>query len=227
MLKLFRLWPKRNWNPLRRLPLRLACAATGAALLLAGYPPASAAAAPQPAAAAAQPARTAEPADGGAGAMEPDQGAAAFLRGREAAPVVLRKVYLCGVETQPLGRLEAEEVHRLLLEQPRLTATVDSGEVLLTEWIDDLSDACRRSATFGVDADGSLTLFEGPPEEEKVIKTFYQLDLQHMESSLPKEELDRLFGGIRVEDKDEYNSVLSSYGDFAVGVSQGAMHQTY
>ncbi|QJC52874.1 hypothetical protein HGI30_15745 [Paenibacillus albicereus] len=223
MLKLFRLWTKRKWKLQRRLPLRLACIAAGAALLLAGYPPELAAASPV----ASVPAAASAPAEHGARAKESDDGAAAFLRDREAAPVVLRKVYLCGVETQPLGRLEAEEVHRLLLEQPRLTATVEGGEVLLTETVDDLSASCRQSATFGVDAGGSLTLFEGPPKEEKVIKTFYQLDLQHMESSLPKEELDRLFGGIRVQDKDEYNSVISSYGDFAVDASRGAMKHTY
>ncbi|SDT30464.1 forespore regulator of the sigma-K checkpoint [Paenibacillaceae bacterium GAS479] len=216
MLLLFSLWNLLKRKMLRK-PLRLACSLTAAAALLTfGFPvyAASAEAAP------VQTSTTVKPAGNGGGA-------ASFLHEGKAVPVILRRSYLCGEESQPLGTLSPEDVHRLLLEQPRLTASVEGDSVVLSEQINDLSDTCRRSATFGVDSGGSLTLFEGPPKEEKVMKTFYQLDLRYMESSLPKEELDRLMSGIRVQDKDEFNSILSSYDDYAVGNSEGAMQRTY
>ncbi|MCM3746694.1 BofC C-terminal domain-containing protein [Paenibacillus pasadenensis] len=216
MFLLFSLWNQLKRKFLRR-PLRLACSlAAAAALLLPGLQADAAALYGGDA-----------PGKSSAQRQETDGGAASFLNDGKAAPVTLRRVYLCGEETQPLGQLPPEEVHRMLLEQPRLTATVEGAAVVLTEQINDLSDNCRRSATFGVDSGGSLTLFEGPPKEEKVMKTFYQLDLQHMESALPKEELQRLISGIRVQDKDEFNSVLSSFGDYAVGASRGTMQHTY
>ncbi|MNJ80872.1 hypothetical protein D3C77_794150 [compost metagenome] len=61
-----------------------------------------------------------------------------------------------------------------------------------------------------------MSLFEGKPQEKKVIKTFFQLDVETMESVLPEEVLKQLNHGIRVQDTSEYNSVLSTFSDFAV-----------
>nr|WP_246427575.1 BofC C-terminal domain-containing protein [Paenibacillus phyllosphaerae] len=97
----------------------------------------------------------------------------------------------------------------------------------MQQWIDDLSDACKESATFGVDKSGNLSLFDGPPKKEKVLRTFFQLDVNFMESSLPKEQVEQLTTGIRVTDKDEYNSVLSTFSDYAVGRSERVMKSTY
>ncbi|MNW53303.1 hypothetical protein D3C74_308610 [compost metagenome] len=63
-------------------------------------------------------------------------------------------------------------------------------------------------------------MFEGPPKNEKVIKTFFQLDVETMESALPNEVLKQLKQGIRVQDASEYNSVLSTFSDFALEQDQ-------
>lgn len=68
---------------------------------------------------------------------------------------------------------------------------------------------------FGVDRDGQLVLFDGPPREERTIRTFFQLDIERMESSLPRSYVEQLKKGIRVADADEFNSVLSTLADFA------------
>ncbi|WP_205417309.1 BofC C-terminal domain-containing protein, partial [Klebsiella pneumoniae] len=52
--------------------------------------------------------------------------------------------------------------------------------------------------------------YQGEPDEEKVIRTFFQLDVGTMESSLPEGVLEQLHKGIRIQDVDEYNSVLST-----------------
>ena len=151
-----------------------------------------------------------------------------FLQGDAPSAVRMKKVYLCGEETRLLGMKTPGEVLGLLRAHPEWTAEMDEERsIVLTETVDDLSDACRGSATFGVDSGGNLTLFQGPPKEEKVMKTFYQLDLQYLESSLPKNELDKLLSGIRVQDRDEFNSVLSTYNDYALNSSRGAMQRTY
>jgi forespore regulator of the sigma-K checkpoint len=56
-----------------------------------------------------------------------------------------------------------------------------------------------------------------------VVRTFFQLDVRSLESSLSKERLHELAGGIRVSDKNEYNSVLSTYSDYALQKSRGVM----
>ncbi|MNI91319.1 hypothetical protein D3C73_1489620 [compost metagenome] len=90
----------------------------------------------------------------------------------------------------------------------------------LEEYIEGLSEGCQEDGYIGVDKNGNLSLFEGPPDEEKVIKTFFQLDVGTMESALPEEVLKQLKQGIRVQDVSEYNSVLSTFSDFALEQNQ-------
>jgi forespore regulator of the sigma-K checkpoint len=131
--------------------------------------------------------------------------------------VELRRVYLCGEEVQQLGKMNAKQTIRLMQRHPEWSGHLSpGGTVILEERINDLSPACKESAVFGIDHDGRLSLFDGPPERQKVLRTFYQLDVQYMESSLPKERIDALQRGIRISDVDELNSILSTYSDYAL-----------
>ena len=47
------------------------------------------------------------------------------------------------------------------------------------------------------------------------MRTFFQLDVGSMESSLPRDVIQRLEEGIRIQDMEEYNSVLSTFSDYA------------
>lgn len=148
---------------------------------------------------------------------------------KEAVPVVLQRIYVCGEEMEPLGRMGSHEVVMLLSEHPEFNATMhtDQETVVLVQRIEDISDYCREHAHFGVDKRGNFSLFDGAPREEKVMRTFFQLDIRYMESSLPQRQLDLLNEGIKVKDIDEYNSVLSTFSDYAVQQDEKAMKQAY
>lgn len=139
--------------------------------------------------------------------------------------VHLRTSYVCGVEEQVIGSLDADSIYTLLNNNPSWKGKIDaSGEVWLEETVtDDLSPACKEQAYMSVDANGNLTLFDGPPQEEKVLRTFFQLDIDSMESSLPKDVLKQLQDGIRIQDIDEYNSVLSTFSDYARDLAENVM----
>lgn len=88
--------------------------------------------------------------------------------------VHLKTTYVCGVEEQKLGRLNADSIYELLNKNPQWQGRInDDGEVWLERSISDLSPECKRQAYMSVDANGNLTLFDGPPEEEKVLRTFF------------------------------------------------------
>jgi forespore regulator of the sigma-K checkpoint len=130
--------------------------------------------------------------------------------------VWLRKVYVCGEETASLGLMNGSEIDRLFQEHAEWTIDRrDDGSVVFTEYVNDLSPACKESAYFGIDQDGNLTLFQGLPAEENIIRTFFQLDIQYLESSLPRETVRQLYEGIRIRDVEEFNSVLSTFSTFA------------
>jgi forespore regulator of the sigma-K checkpoint len=131
--------------------------------------------------------------------------------------VFAQKMYVCGQETAKVGRLKAGEITRYHLAHPqdnmKLTA---QGEVFFIEQVEDLSAKCKQNAFFGLDKNGNLTLFDGLPNHEQVIRTFFQLNVEHLKTSLPRGTLDQLKKGIRVSDLAEYNSVLSTFSDYAI-----------
>lgn len=68
-----------------------------------------------------------------------------------------------------------------------------------------------------------MKLFKGPPVQEKVLKTFFQMDMGSLKSSLPESIWKELHEGIRVQDIEEYNSVLSTFSDYAREAAEHVM----
>lgn len=131
--------------------------------------------------------------------------------------VVLQTEYICGVETEQLGRMDIPRLKILLAQHPEWEAKITSSDTMqLNQRVEDLSPICKQEAYISIDAAGNLKLYEGKPAEENVIRTFFQLDVGTLESSLPEGVLEQLQEGIRIQDKDEYDSVISTFSDFAV-----------
>lgn len=138
--------------------------------------------------------------------------------------VVLIKQYICGQESEPLGTMSAAEIVRLWTNHPDWNGErTDKDTIRFVEQIDDLSENCKGNAYMSVDKDGHLSLFEGPPEQKKVIRTFFQIDVDFLESSLPRETVASLYRGIRIHDISEYNSVISTFSEYAVDVTEKVM----
>lgn len=136
--------------------------------------------------------------------------------GRGKREVFVHKQFVCGEEIRQLSPLAPEEIVSLTKEHPNARVSLDeSGKVHLVETVEDLAPKCKENAYFGLDKNGNLTLFEGIPEQERVIRTFFQLDVQHMKSSLPSDAVNQLYSGIRVSDLADYNSVLSTFSEYA------------
>ncbi|CAM4365851.1 BofC C-terminal domain-containing protein [Paenibacillus tarimensis] len=149
-------------------------------------------------------------------------------RSKQPVPVSMKRIYLCGEESQDVGLRTSSQIIRMLQSNPGWTAVMDQeGTVVIEERVDDLSPACKESAVFGISKDDYLSLFEGPPSRNQVLRTFYQLDVRFMESSLPEEQVRALHEGIRVTDREEFNSVLSSFSEYALPVNRDQQDLTY
>lgn len=136
----------------------------------------------------------------------------------------LLKSYVCGEEKSTLGQQTSEQLLNMQMKHPNWLLSISpNGEVTFTENIEDLSPACKEKAVFGIDGSSNLSLFNGTPAKDNVIRTFFQLNIKHLESSLPPDTVEKLREGIRISDMEEYNSVLSTFSDYAVEETEKAM----
>lgn len=132
--------------------------------------------------------------------------------------VTKKNGYVCGEETIVLGEWTGRQIAEKLEQEPdwKLWKAADQ-QVTLSEEIEDLSPSCKESAYFGLDRDGNLSLFEGLPEQNRVLRTFFQIDIEYLKSSLPHETVDQLYNGIKITEYEDYNSVISTFADYAIG----------
>lgn len=130
--------------------------------------------------------------------------------------VILKRTYVTGeIEIEKRDEV-IESTQQLLKRYEGWKLTHRQGNEFTFELrINDLSPTCKANGYFGINEKGELSLFDGVPEKEKVIQTFFQIDTKKIESYLPKEELTMLKRGIRVQEVEEYNSILSTFSEFA------------
>lgn len=129
--------------------------------------------------------------------------------------LVLTRTYLCGVRDEEYKPVTANRLADMMADYKGWEiVSADAHKLILLKREHDLSPACKENGYFGLNEDGMLTLFHGLPKEQEVVQTFYRINTAKMEASLSKEELENLKQGIRIHDLAEYNSVLSTYGEF-------------
>lgn len=161
------------------------------------------------------PGRTQESGEAGpAGGIVP---VAAPLEEETGFEVVLHKRYLCGEQYESLGYYTEREAEALLRDHADWKLEgIDGDRLVYAVEVEDFSPACRNNAYFGLDGNNSLALFEGKPGEGRIIRTFFQVDVEHLANSLPRETVAELLDGIKVTDYAEYSSVLSTFSEFAL-----------
>lgn len=135
--------------------------------------------------------------------------------------LVLARTYLCGVRDEEHKPVAGDRLAEMMAEYNGWEIiSADSAKMILMKREHDIAPACKQNGHFGISADGILTLFNGLPSEQDVVQTFYRINTQKMEASLSKVEVEKLKQGIRVRDLAEYNSVLSTYGEFQLSIEE-------
>jgi forespore regulator of the sigma-K checkpoint len=129
--------------------------------------------------------------------------------------LTLKKAYVCGVEEEEQQTKMVASKDQIQKDYPDWQIVSNEGNTYTLEKnVQDLAPICKEKGYFGLSKSGVLTLFEGPPQDDKVIQTFFQINTKKLRSGLPPHELELLHQGIRIKDLAEYNSILSTYGEF-------------
>ncbi|MBB6451901.1 forespore regulator of the sigma-K checkpoint [Salirhabdus euzebyi] len=85
------------------------------------------------------------------------------------------------------------------------------GKVVFQKKVDDLSPSVKQNGYFGLDEDNVLSIFNGKPQQNKVIKAFYEIDVGKLESH----RMDQLKAGIKIEKRSTFEDVMKTYRDYA------------
>lgn len=83
----------------------------------------------------------------------------------------------------------------------------EEGRMIFERNIEDLSPASKETGHFGLTEDGILSIFDGRPADDKVIQTFFQIDVGKLESS----RREQLMDGIPVESWYHFESMLQAF----------------
>ncbi|ARK29204.1 intercompartmental signaling factor BofC [Halalkalibacter krulwichiae] len=125
--------------------------------------------------------------------------------------VILERVYLDGEMSQ-------ERIKETIWSIEDFWAFYDDwvlidqneNEMIFRKEINDISPLLKMNGYFGITEDGTLSIYEGEPNKDKIIQSFFQLDTTKLKSKQRME----LVRGIPVQDLKHYEEVLQVFAEY-------------
>jgi forespore regulator of the sigma-K checkpoint len=127
--------------------------------------------------------------------------------------VILQRLYVD-------GEISEEKVEEKILSMEDFWASYDTwsivdqseGSITFQKSVDDISPLLKANGYFGIAGDGTLSIFKGKPDSNNVIQSFFQIDMEKLESR----QHSNLKNGIPIKSKERYNQLLESYKNFSL-----------
>lgn len=127
--------------------------------------------------------------------------------------IVLQRAYLDGEmsEEKVQERIFAMEDFWAKYEEWQLI-DMEQGKAVFRQEVDDISPLLKANGYFGLTSDGVLTIFNGRPDADNIIQSFFQIDLGRLESI----KRDQLQKGIPIKNKHCYEEVLETFTPYTL-----------
>jgi len=132
--------------------------------------------------------------------------------------VHLEKTFIDGVKIVNISKTHFISLENILTKYSGFRLSkCNERDVFLSKKIDDLSPISKTAGIIGLKDGNVLTLYNGNPKENKIIQTFFQIDINALEADAAK----KLNQGIRITNKNQYEMLLHSLSKIAINhVSQ-------
>ncbi|WAA11573.1 BofC C-terminal domain-containing protein [Fervidibacillus halotolerans] len=124
--------------------------------------------------------------------------------------IFLRQSYLDGETSEtviPTYVNDSQQDLQRYLDQGWELRDQNAERIILEKRVNDISPLLKSNGFFGITEDGTLSIFDGKPDENKVIHSFFQIDIKKLEVR-KQEELKK---GIPVRSKDTYFQVIQAF----------------
>jgi forespore regulator of the sigma-K checkpoint len=126
--------------------------------------------------------------------------------------VILERIYLDGEISEEVIQETcwSKENFWAKYDQWRLI-DMDGSTMVFRKQVDDISPLLKANGYFGITEDGVLTIFNGRPDQLRIIQSFFQIDIKKLESKKQEE----LLQGIPIKTKDRYVEVLETFKQYS------------
>ncbi|WP_242698292.1 BofC C-terminal domain-containing protein [Bacillus sp. SD088] len=88
---------------------------------------------------------------------------------------------------------------------------IDEKRVIFEREVNDISPLLKVNGFFGLQEDGTLSIFNGSPDQEDIIHSFFQIDMKKLEGN-KREELKK---GIPIQTKETFTEVLETMKQYS------------
>jgi forespore regulator of the sigma-K checkpoint len=128
--------------------------------------------------------------------------------------VILERIYLDGEVSEEITEETVVSMKSIWKKYKGWQLVdMDDEQIVFQKVVNDISPLSKANGYFGLTKDGTLSIFEGKPNESsRVIQSFFQIDIKKLESH----QHEQLKKGIRVVSKARYKDIIETYRDFAL-----------
>jgi forespore regulator of the sigma-K checkpoint len=129
-----------------------------------------------------------------------------------AMKIVLERIYLDGEVSEEIVQEDIFSLENFWAKYDQWKLKdIDESKVVFSKQVDDISPLLKSNGYFGISDKGVLTIFNGKPDQARIIQSFFQIDTKKLESWKQKELLD----GIPIKNKDHYVKVLETFKSYS------------
>jgi forespore regulator of the sigma-K checkpoint len=127
--------------------------------------------------------------------------------------VILQRVYVDGDVSEEIVTEKAKAPAEILEKYKKWRLVRWNGNrFVFQSRVDDISPLLKANGYFGITEQGILTIFDGKPENARIIHSYYQIDVDKLESRKRQQ----LIKGIPVRTKDRYHRVLETFKPYSI-----------
>lgn len=126
--------------------------------------------------------------------------------------VVLERIYLDGEMSEEVIEESVTSIADFWAkyDQWQLASSTES-KLVFQKQVNDISPLLKSNGYFGITDQGVLSIFNGRPDQSRIIQSFFQIDIKKLESHKQEE----LLQGIPIKTKDRYMEVLETFKPYS------------
>lgn len=89
---------------------------------------------------------------------------------------------------------------------------IKEGTIYFQKYVDDISPLLKTNGYFGITTEGVLSIYNGEPKQQKIIQSFFQIDIEKLETKY----IEELTKGIPIQTKEHYVQVINTFKAYSL-----------